>query len=349
MKRWLLPEEGNFYKANLHLHTTLSDGDFTPETVKRMYVERGYSILAFTDHDVFIPHNDFSDDSFLAVNAHESEIGEFPDTPTRYMKTYHLNFYAKSADAKFSPVFSESRVHLGASPALVTDEMRKTDVEAHYSIDSINNLIRIANENGFFVTYNHPVWSLQNYPDYCGLEGLWGIEVFNTGCVVNDQLPDTTVPFDDLLRQGKSVFPICADDSHEIKGCFGGWTMVKAPKLDYDSVISALLAGNFYSSTGPEIRELWIEDNNLHIRTSGDAKIVTVITDWRNEANRRFPLQKDGDECVADFPIRRFGRKYREKNYPGWENTYIRFEVEDGNGKKAYTRAFFIRDLPEMQ
>ena len=34
MKRWLLPEEGSFYKANLHCHSTYSDGQLTPEELK---------------------------------------------------------------------------------------------------------------------------------------------------------------------------------------------------------------------------------------------------------------------------------------------------------------------------
>ena len=45
----LLPEAG-YYKANLHCHTTLSDGEFTPEQIKAAYQEQGYSIVAFTDH-----------------------------------------------------------------------------------------------------------------------------------------------------------------------------------------------------------------------------------------------------------------------------------------------------------
>ena len=31
MKKYLLPENGNFYKANLHCHSTFSDGKWTPE------------------------------------------------------------------------------------------------------------------------------------------------------------------------------------------------------------------------------------------------------------------------------------------------------------------------------
>jgi hypothetical protein len=38
------------YKANLHTHSTKSDGLETPEKVISLYKERGYSILAITDH-----------------------------------------------------------------------------------------------------------------------------------------------------------------------------------------------------------------------------------------------------------------------------------------------------------
>lgn len=34
MKHFLLPETGHFYKANLHCHSTVSDGSRTPEEIK---------------------------------------------------------------------------------------------------------------------------------------------------------------------------------------------------------------------------------------------------------------------------------------------------------------------------
>ena len=43
---YLLPKEGTFYKANLHCHTVVSDGDLTPEQVKEAYMGQGYSIVA---------------------------------------------------------------------------------------------------------------------------------------------------------------------------------------------------------------------------------------------------------------------------------------------------------------
>ena len=50
MKKDLLPASGNFHKANLHCHSTVSDGALTPEALKELYTKNGYSVIAFTDH-----------------------------------------------------------------------------------------------------------------------------------------------------------------------------------------------------------------------------------------------------------------------------------------------------------
>ena len=57
-----LPESG-YFKANLHCHTTLSDGAFTPEEIKAAYKAQGYSIVAFTDHRKYVHHTELNDES----------------------------------------------------------------------------------------------------------------------------------------------------------------------------------------------------------------------------------------------------------------------------------------------
>ena len=37
MKQYLLPESGQFYKVNMHSHSTYSDGRWTPEEIKKAY------------------------------------------------------------------------------------------------------------------------------------------------------------------------------------------------------------------------------------------------------------------------------------------------------------------------
>lgn len=36
-RKYLITHEGNFYKANLHSHSTFSDGVLTPEQAKELY------------------------------------------------------------------------------------------------------------------------------------------------------------------------------------------------------------------------------------------------------------------------------------------------------------------------
>ena len=74
MRQYLLPEKGKFYKANLHMHTTVSDGANTPQEVKEAYQKEGYSIVAFSDHEVMVPHNELTDCNFLALTAFEKSI-----------------------------------------------------------------------------------------------------------------------------------------------------------------------------------------------------------------------------------------------------------------------------------
>ena len=38
MRKYLLPEEGHFYKANLHCHSNISDGSLTPEQIKETVI-----------------------------------------------------------------------------------------------------------------------------------------------------------------------------------------------------------------------------------------------------------------------------------------------------------------------
>ena len=67
----LLPD-GVGYKANLHTHTTESDGKFTPEQVKEYYRAHGYSIVAYTDHLYMRDRSSLNDENFVALNGYEN-------------------------------------------------------------------------------------------------------------------------------------------------------------------------------------------------------------------------------------------------------------------------------------
>ncbi len=44
-------------KGSLHIHTTCSDGELTPQEVANAYEDRGFDFIAFTDHDYILKEN----------------------------------------------------------------------------------------------------------------------------------------------------------------------------------------------------------------------------------------------------------------------------------------------------
>ena len=71
MRTYLFNPENKFYKANMHSHSTDSDGVFTPAELKEHYMAEGYQIIAYSDHRTLVPHTELSDENFLAITASE--------------------------------------------------------------------------------------------------------------------------------------------------------------------------------------------------------------------------------------------------------------------------------------
>lgn len=336
--KYLLGGIGNFYKANLHTHTTISDGQLTPEEVKTAYKNAGYSVVAFTDHEIMVPHNDLTDDSFLAITAYEVAVNAGNDKPSYdFEKTYHLNFYSKDPNKTVSPCFSVENMWLKQSMPYVTDEMRKVNYPVRYGVDCINDMIARSNADGFLVCYNHPVWSEQSYPDYIDLKGLWGIEVYNSECTVTYGLEETDRPYDDLLKAGNKLFPVAADDMHKRNALFGGFVMIETDKLEYGSVMQALERGDCYASTGPLLKKICLDGDKLIVECS---KVRTIRLNTDRRFTRQAVEQADGPLVRAEFDISRYIRETKESADTS-RNSFLRITLIDERGNKAYSRAYF--------
>lgn len=317
----LLPKEGVFYKANLHSHTTCSDGKLTPKEAKNAYQERGYSIMAFTDHRVYHWHRELCDENFVALAACEMDLNDFYRIPGDYsrVKTYHINFYDSCPEK-----FKEEKAALPMMPRRYGD------------IYAVNQYMEEMRKLGFFACYNHPYWSLQNYDDYKGLKGFWGMEIYNYGCEIDGLYGYTPQSYDEMLRLGNHMYCVAADDNHNsvpftdpFNDSFGGFTMIKAERLTYEAVIEALLSGHFYSSMGPEIQELYIEDGELVIKTSPVEKIY-VITEGRR-CHKKIAAQ---EESLTEARFALTGNE-----------GYIRVDIRDERGLHANSNAYFLQGI----
>lgn len=330
----LLPAVDTYYKANLHAHSTVSDGKLTAEQVKEEYKRRGYSILALTDHELCFAHPELNDESFLTLTSYE--LMTYDKNPRMNSKTYHLNLIAKNPNNRWQFHHPGLRPYIEKyADQLIYDEaMIRT-----YDLNEINSIIAKANEKGFLVTYNHPVWSLQDGRDYLGLKGLWAAEVFNYGSYLSGFDEDMSQCYQELLKQGNFLFPVAADDSHNYADIGGGWVMVGAKALSYDAVIEALEKGDFYASTGPEIRSLKVDGDTITI-TCSEAANINLVTHGRL-CKRVFP--KDGQPLTsAEFDISRWKAQITED----WQDkAFFRICVTDGSGRKAWTRGYRLSDL----
>ena len=90
---YLISPDKKQFKANLHCHSTYSDGKRTPIELKEIYKRYGYSILAITDHEVPKAHNELTEPGFLMITGYEGYIR--PEVSNQFMPTVHLNFFAK--------------------------------------------------------------------------------------------------------------------------------------------------------------------------------------------------------------------------------------------------------------
>jgi hypothetical protein len=248
------------------------------------------------------------------------------------MKVCHLNFYAKEQSNDYS--FDYNSVYDHYEKQGVTINKPEHDVPRIYGAEGINNLIKNAHENGCFVCYNHPRWSLENYGDYGHYEGLWGVEVYNHSCGVSGLYDYDINVVDDFLRDGKRVFVSCGDDNHNLRvedrmlDSFGAFVMVNTDELSYSSIIDGLLSGNFYASMGPVVDELYVEDGKVHIKCS-DAKRISYSTRGRRT---KAVYSTEGYVNEAVFEIKD-------------TDEYFRIDVMDAEGRRANTQAYYIAEL----
>ena len=333
----LLPAVPKYFKANLHTHSTVTDGKFSPEELRDLYKKQGYQILSITDHNVVVDHSALNQEDFLLLTGAEFGVSE-PNQDALYKKSYHLTCISKRPDNNWQPLLPR-KPRDATLPYL--EKVDCPDIPRSHCVESINEIIEKCNEHDYLVVYNHPVWSLHNYTDYAGLKGLWGMEICNYNCLYSGRDTYSTTIYRDMLEQGNRLFPLGCDDMHTLKSFAGAWIMVGAEALNYSNVIDALKKGDFYASTGPEIYSLTLEGSMLKI-TCSDAASIALESDCRF-AKRTLPAQSDDLLHEATFDLTKWieGTKSHETA----ENAYIRLTVYGPYGHRAFTRAYFYNEL----
>jgi len=328
----LLPEKGRFYKTNMHCHTNISDGWGTPEQVKEIYKNNGYSAVCFTDHEVLLDHKDLCEPDFIALHGYEVAVKQNLKEHTAWFQpVYHFNMISKYQDNLVMPrFFKENPSYPGNSRAWSKTHAQYTEeIETTvYDVEWINDYLKAMKEGGFLINYNHPMWSLHNPSDYLGLENLHSIEVINGTCQKwND---NTSFHYEQMLRAGHRLAPTAGDDNHKPEHTVQAWTMIKAEELSYEALVAAYERGDCYASEGPEILSLVIRDGKVVVKTSPAAGIY-MYSEGRYVD---FVASKTEiyTEAAFDYCPEKMGR-------------YLRIEVRDAAGYRAFSNAYYTAEI----
>jgi len=218
---------GQFYRGNLHGHSTNSDGKLVVAEVVEKYRAYGYDFIAISDHFMEVydyPITDsraHRDEDFTTLLAAELHLSKMENS-----ELWHV--LAVGLPANFAPPGEQ---------------------------EDIVDLASRAADAGAFIGMVHPTWNGMTPTDAARLPFAHAVEVYNHRSEVKIVRGYGWGLCDQLLNQGRRVSAFAVDDSHTFDNDFGGgWVHVKAQSLEPEALLESLKNGWYYSSQGPLIR-----------------------------------------------------------------------------------------------
>jgi predicted metal-dependent phosphoesterase TrpH len=301
-------EPGRFWRGNIHTHSNQSDGVLPTEAVVQAYKNAGYDFLQLSEH--FIEHFNWpiNDTRQFRSNNFTTLIGvELHAPETSAGELWHI--VAAGLPLDFAP----------CGPNETGAELAKR-----------------ARDAGAFVGIAHPAWSQLTLEDGLAIGAAHAVEIYNHGCAIENDRGDGWYLHDQLMNEGKRLSAFATDDAHfKTPDHFGGWVNVKAQSLDPDELLSALKAGQYYSSQGPEFYDIKLSGKEIEI-TCSPVDTITVVCGVSRSC------VKTGKAITsASFNLASLEQGWLLKKPSHW----FRVTVIDHAGKRAWSNPYWWDEL----
>lgn len=174
----------------------------------------------------------------------------------------------------------------------------------------------------------HPHWTGNSLADACR-HGFDGVEIYNHVCQWLNGKGSGSVHWSAMLDCFPNTLAFAADDAHMVPvepGWDGGWIVANAPSCSRDPILSAIRAGNFYSTCGPEFYSIAYDGEQVTIRTS-PVQFARLV----------------GPAHLGDRVGSFHGHLREEASFPfpqDWPYAYL--EIEDEQRRRAWTNPLFV-------
>ena len=316
MSTLTLAQSEKWYKGNLHTHSYWSDGDDFPENIIKWYKDHGYHFLAMSEHNIFAEGEKWinlrkrrhGSQSFERLKNNllvEPIAYKVEDGDTLVRLSTFLQYKSKFQESgKFLLIPSEEvtdkykdkPIHLNASNIvdLVEPQHGKTLIDVlQNNIDALNAQ-RERTNIPMIIHINHPNfgWAM-TAQDLIALKGERFFELYNGHNAVKNYgdgtRSGTEAMWDEILSayltmNKPCMYGIAVDDSHnyhkmglDFSNSGRGWIMVKAAELSAKALIEAMETGNFYASTGVELRAIRQNKGKISIKVKAQAGVSYTI------------------------------------------------------------------------
>lgn len=291
--------QANWYKGQLHMHTTKSDGNATPQEAAKDYKNAGYDFIVFTDHNISYKPSKYiksSIDNFLVIQGME------------------FTYNGKNRFGRKTPVHANG---IGITKTIPVTEVK-------YLSEMYKNIIDAIYSDHAMPLLNHP-----NFKAGYTAEELMDINqpyMLELGAFNSRNMAEAGAEtiWDRLLSSGKKVLGAATSDTHNYnnpKNLDKGYIVCNAKDLTMESILNAIRIGDFYASTGVNIDQYIVYRSSIFIsvKTNPDTtyEIEFIGKDGVILKNRI------GTEALYTF-----------KNTP--EEEYVRVRVSDNKGNIAW-------------
>lgn len=328
----------SWFRGNTHAHTINADGNVSPDAVVRWYREHGYQFVFLTEHEYLAdvgPLNamQVAAGKFLILKG--QEVTQILADPTHPEGLRHAHVNALGANKVVMPLGSERGAVIAANTTMAEAYQRNFAA------------IRAA---GGIPQVNHPNlrWSVK--PEHLtSLSGPFLMEIANGFPSANnlggmnevgDVSLSTEALWDVLLTEGKIVWAVGSDDSHDYLHLDDpvserpgkAWIVARAAELTSEAVLDALRRGEFYVSNGVTLEEYRADRTSVAIT-------IKRPRDPRGTDDRLFTTRFIGQHGRVLAEVGGLNPRYEIRGDEG----YVRATITDSNGMRAWTQPAFLQ------